>query len=255
MTTIPHLRRLGLLIVAASALLWWLTAHTDVFFADGLRYIAQARAIDQGSWRQGFVRSVDHPIYPMAIAAVHRLLGGNDPRDWQTAAQVAAAISGVLLVIPVYLVSLEVFGPASAWLACFLLYLLPFNGHVLADALSESTFLLFWSWGLWAALRVPAAGRAVLAAARDRAFRAGLPDPAGGTHPAGRASGLAHLAFLVLRRRDAAKKPVVGHRRARGGADSRGGSFHDHEGRDQYQAVDSAGARPGSRRPRDGHRT
>ena len=159
MTTIPHGRRLGLLIVAASALLWWLTAHTDVFFADGLRYIAQARAIDQGSWRQGFVRSVDHPIYPMAIAAVHRLIGGHDPRDWQMAAQVAAAISGVLLVIPVYLISLEVFGPASAWLACFLLYLLPFNGHVLADALSESTFLLFWSLGLWAALRFLRDGR------------------------------------------------------------------------------------------------
>jgi hypothetical protein len=161
MTTIPHVKRLGLLIVAASALLWWLTAHTDVFFADGLRYIAQARAIDQGSWRQGFVRSVDHPIYPMAIAAVHRMLGGDDPRDWQMAAQIAAAIAGVLLVIPVYLISLEVFGAANAWLAVFLLYLLPFNSHVLADALSESTFLLFWSWGVWAALRFLRQGRLV----------------------------------------------------------------------------------------------
>ena len=53
MTTNQHVRRLGLLIVAASVLLWWLTAHTDVFFADGLRYIAQARAIDQGSWARG----------------------------------------------------------------------------------------------------------------------------------------------------------------------------------------------------------
>ena len=153
MTTTQHLRRLGLLMVAVSALLTWLIAHTDVFFADGLRYIAQAKTIDHGSWTQGLVRSVDHPIYPMAIAAVHRLLGGNGPRDWQTAAQVAAAISGVLLVIPIYLVSVEVIGPASAWLACFLIYLLPFTGHVLADTLSESTFLLFWTWGLWSTLR------------------------------------------------------------------------------------------------------
>ena len=116
MTTAQHVRRLGLLIIGAAALLWWLAVHTDVFFADGLRYIAQARAIDHGSWTQGLVRSVDHPIYPMAIAAMHRLLGGDEPRDWQTAAQVAAAISGVLLVIPVYLVSVEVFGPrAPGW--------------------------------------------------------------------------------------------------------------------------------------------
>ena len=110
----------ALLIFAASALLWWLTAHTDVFFADGLRYIAQARAIDQGSWTQGLVRSVDHPIYPMAIAAVHRVLGGDRPRDWQTAAQVAAAISGVLLVIPIYLVSLEDFRARERMVGLFL---------------------------------------------------------------------------------------------------------------------------------------
>lgn len=158
MTTAQHVRRIGLLMVGVSALLTWLIAHTDVFFADGLRYIAQAKTIDHGSWTQGLVRSVDHPIYPMAIAAAHRLLGGDGPQAWQTAAQVAAAISGVLLVIPIYLVSLEVFGPASAWLACFLIYLLPFNSHVLADTLSESTFLLFWTWGLWATLRFLRAG-------------------------------------------------------------------------------------------------
>jgi hypothetical protein len=159
MKPIQHASRIALLIVGASALLLWLTAHTDVFYADGLRYIAQARTIDHGSWKQGLTRSVDHPIYPMMIAGVHRLIGGNDPREWQTAAQIASAISGALLVIPVYLISLEVFGPASAWLACFLIYLLPFNGHVLADALSESTFLLFWSWGLWSALRFLREGR------------------------------------------------------------------------------------------------
>lgn len=87
MTTAQHLRRLGLLIAAAAALLWWLTAHTDVFFADGLRYIAQAKAIDHGPRTTGLVRSVDHPVYPMAIAAMHRLRGGDDPRDWQAAAQ------------------------------------------------------------------------------------------------------------------------------------------------------------------------
>ena len=182
MTAIQHVRRLALLITASFALLSWLTAHTDVFFADGLRYIAQAKAIDQGSWRQGLLRSVDHPIYPMAIAAVHRVLGGNDPRDWQMAAQTAAAISGVLLVIPVYLISLEVFGAASAWLAAFLIYLLPFNGHVLADTLSESTFLLFWSWGLWAALRFLRVGKLLWLFPCDRLFGVGLLDPAGGTH-------------------------------------------------------------------------
>ena len=37
--------------------------------------------------------------------------------------------------------------------ACLLVFSVPVTVHVFADALSESTFLLFWSWGLWAALR------------------------------------------------------------------------------------------------------
>ena len=159
MTTVGHARRIGLLMLAAAALLGWLIAHTDVFFADGLRYIAQARTIEKGAWAQGLIRSVDHPIYPLAIAAVHRLLGGEDPRSWQTAAQIGAATAGTLLVIPVYLISAELFGGATAWLACFLIYLLPFNGHVLADTLSESTFLLFWSWGVWSAIKFLGSGR------------------------------------------------------------------------------------------------
>jgi hypothetical protein len=153
------MKRVALLMFAASTLLGWLVARTDVFFADGLRYINQAKAIDQGAWAQGLVRSVDHPVYPISIAATHRLIGGSAPRDWQTAAQVAAAGAGVLLVIPIYLVSAEVFGASSAWLACCLIYFLPFNGHVLADALSESTFLLFWTWGLWSILRFLRTGR------------------------------------------------------------------------------------------------
>ena len=249
MTTAQHVRRLGLLIVAASALLAWLIAHTDVFFADGLRYIAQAKAIDHGSWTQGLVRSVDHPIYPMAIAAVHRLLGGNDPHDWQTAAQVAAAISGVLLVIPVYLVSLEVFGPSTAWLACFLIYLLPFNGHVLADALSESTFLLFWTWGLWSSLRfLRAGGLCWLPLVIAFSVLAYLTRPEGLILPVALLATLILLS-LFLFRGDASSKTVVGHRHARGGTDSRGGPLHDHEGRNQYQAVDPADPGPGRAAP------
>ena len=42
-----HLVRITLLMTAALALLTWLAAHTEVMFADGLRYIALAQAIDQ----------------------------------------------------------------------------------------------------------------------------------------------------------------------------------------------------------------
>jgi hypothetical protein len=144
---------------AVAVLLTWLVSGTEVIFADGLRYVAQAQRIEHGSWHQAVARSVDHPAYPLAIAAVHRLLGGDGPIGWQFAAQVASLIAGVLLVIPVYLFTLELFGTRTAWLACVLTFLVPQTGHVLADALAEGTFLVFWMTGCWTALRFLRQGR------------------------------------------------------------------------------------------------
>ncbi len=141
-------------MLAAGLLLGWLVKHTEIFYTDGLRYIAQARTIDQGSLAKGLIHSVDHPIYPAAIVIVHRLIGGDQPRDWQMAAQIAAMVSGILVMLPLYLIALELFGASRAWISCLLIYLIPFNGHVLADALSESTFLLFWSIGVWSSLKL-----------------------------------------------------------------------------------------------------
>jgi hypothetical protein len=64
----------------------------------------------------------------------------------------------VLLVIPLYLVALELFGAGAAFLAVALFYAAPRTGHILTDVLSEGTFLLFWTWSLWAVLRFLRAG-------------------------------------------------------------------------------------------------
>lgn len=154
-----HVRRVVLTAAFAGLLLGWLAAHTEILFADGLRYIAQARAIDRGAAVEGLRNAVDHPLYPLAIATVHRLTGGDDPLSWQAAAQVASAIAGVLLVLPLYLVSRELFGDRVALPAVLLFFAVPLTGHVFADTLSESTFLLFWLTGLWAALRFFRSGR------------------------------------------------------------------------------------------------
>lgn len=148
---------IGLMAVAAG-LLVTMMVRTDVMFADGLRYIDQAQRISRGNVSEGLFRSIDHPGYPLSIAAVHLVVRGEDPASWQRAAQAASVLAGVLLVVPLYLVSIELFGPRIAWLCCLLFYLAPIPCRVMADALSESTFLLFWCWGLWAAIRFLRAG-------------------------------------------------------------------------------------------------
>ncbi len=155
MTRTQHGVRIGLLMALVAGLLGWLSSHTEILFADGLRYIAQAQRLESGSWREGLLGAVDHPLYPIAIAASHHYLtkGGDGPDAWQSAAQTASVLSGVFLVIPLYLVCLELFGARAAWVGVCLVYSAPLTSHILADVLSEGTFLLFWTWGLWAALR------------------------------------------------------------------------------------------------------
>lgn len=153
MTFGRHALRIGILMILATGLLGWLTGRTDILFADGLRYIHQAQSIDRGRLIDGLLKAVDHPMYPTAIVAAHRAVGGDRPDLWQAAAQGASMFAGILLVIPLYLVAVELFGDRSAWLGVLLFYLAPVNNHVMADTMSESTFLLFWTFGLWCALR------------------------------------------------------------------------------------------------------
>jgi hypothetical protein len=159
MSLLQHGVRVFLLMAAVAGLLVWLNYHAEVTFADGLRGIQQAEAIDAGAWADGVIRSVDHPLHPIAVAAVHRLIGGQGPVSWQHAAQGASILGAVLLVIPVYLLALEIYGPPTAWLGAILVVANPVMGHVVTNVLSETTFLLFWTWGLWGAVRFLREGR------------------------------------------------------------------------------------------------
>jgi 4-amino-4-deoxy-L-arabinose transferase-like glycosyltransferase len=185
-------------MAAATALLGWLVGHTEILFADGLRYIDQARRIDRGDWSGGVRRAVDHPLYPLAVAAARRAWRlGDGPASWQAAAQRASAVAGVLLAVPLFLAARELFGGSGAWLACALFYLAPVPARVSADALSESTFLLFWGWGVWASLRYLRRGAAGwLAAALGLGALAYLARPEGLLLPAALAATLL-LAPLV----------------------------------------------------------
>lgn len=93
-------------MVGVAGLLLWLSYHSDATFADGLRYIHQAERIEHGAWSEALIKSVDHPLHSMAIAAVHGVIGGTDPVSWQRSAQLVSASAMVLLVIPLYLLAL-----------------------------------------------------------------------------------------------------------------------------------------------------
>jgi hypothetical protein len=159
MTPHKHVIRIGLLMAATAILMAWELRHTEASFADGLRYIRQAEQIDRGAWRDGLIGSIDHPLHPLGIVAAHVVTGGEGPVSWQRAAVAMAFGCVVLMVIPLYLLARDVFGDQAAWLGCLLVMANPLVSSIVANVLSESTFLLFWTWGLWAAVRFFREGR------------------------------------------------------------------------------------------------
>ncbi len=159
MTTLQHTARMALLMAGAAALLGWELRHTEATFADGLRYLHRAERIERGDWTDGVLKGIDHPLHPLGIVVAHRILGGVGPASWQRAALALCFLCAVLLVIPTYLLALELFGQQAAWLACVLVLLNPIIGYIVVNILSESTFLLVWTFGLWAGVRFLREGR------------------------------------------------------------------------------------------------
>src|SRR4029077_20577034 len=166
-STSKRVVRIGLLMAAATAYLFWINHHAEVTFADGLRYIREAQQIDRGDLTGGLLRAVDHPVHPLAIVAAHRSLidrtgpyHGQGPYDRQTAAQAAAARALVLAVVPIYLLARDLFDDdTTALLGTALVLVNPIIADIAVNVLSETTFLLFWTWGLWASVRFLREGR------------------------------------------------------------------------------------------------
>ncbi|MGO9598550.1 MAG: glycosyltransferase family 39 protein [Isosphaeraceae bacterium] len=161
LTLLEHAIRIGLVMAAAVALLASGLRHTEASLGDGLRYVRQAEEIERGAWREGMVGSIDHPLHPLAIVAAHRVVGDFGPVAWQRAAVALAFGCIVLLAVPSYLLSRELFGDRTAWLASSMVVTHRLCSVIVANALCESTFLLLWMWGLWAAVRFLREGRFV----------------------------------------------------------------------------------------------
>ncbi len=144
---------LGLVLLQAS-LLCWRAGRAEVINADGLRYVAQARAMASGHWDRGLRIAVDQPAYPASIAVVHRLLRLDEtPEAWHRAAQSASVLAGIALIIPLFGMARTILGRGPSMLGCLLVIGSPFASVVMADSLSEPTFLLGWLCGLYAASR------------------------------------------------------------------------------------------------------
>lgn len=157
LTPRSDLLALLLLLTLSITVKAWLISRACTIATDGYRFIRTAQQLEAGAY-WGVVREThQHPVYPAWISLVSKVLqrsGWNsEPRCWQLSAQLASAICGVLLVLPMYGLGRRIFNRAVGFWGAALFCVLPVPARVAADGLSDFTFLFFVFLSFWLMLR------------------------------------------------------------------------------------------------------
>jgi hypothetical protein len=144
---------LTLLVLLTGSLRAWQLTHTEVAARDSIGFIRQAWQLSEQPFAAVVRTGEQHPGYPMIIVAVswpvRQFVGGPDAATMQLSAQLTSAIASVLLVFPMFFLGKLLFSRSVGFWAALLFQVLPTSSRVMADGLSEATFLLFAATGLW----------------------------------------------------------------------------------------------------------
>ena len=155
--------RLFLLSVfVAAAVRLYLLSQYYCISSDGIHYIAAARHFYEGDFSGG-LGSVYPPAYPTLTALTYSLVG-----DWELSGQIISLICGVLLLFPLYLLSIELYGRKVAVIACFLAAISPYLARYAVHVRTESPFFFLSMVALLLFYR------GILAASAPRIFYGGL---------------------------------------------------------------------------------
>ncbi len=113
--------------------------------SDSVTYLHLARNLfsGRGFTEFGLPHTIHHPFYPVVIGLLNYLTG-----DLVRAGLLASALSGVLLVIPVYLMAAGMFGRRTGFLAGLATALFPVLVYGSTECFSESLYTLLLISGI-----------------------------------------------------------------------------------------------------------
>jgi 4-amino-4-deoxy-L-arabinose transferase-like glycosyltransferase len=114
---------------------------------DGVIYITAAQKLAGGAFKEA-LSIYGMPLYPLLIALTHYVIP-----NWIAAARVISIISSVLTIIPLYLLTKEIFYRQAALWACAAFALLPLSNHWSVGVLRDPLFLFFLAWSTYFANR------------------------------------------------------------------------------------------------------
>jgi hypothetical protein len=154
----------GALVGLACTVQAWMIGRAVVPAQDSIRYLIVAQAIARDGLLTTLGKQPEQPLFPALICLTHAMLqsvGMTDDIHWASSLQIAAALSLVVAVVPVYLLFRRLVGPRAALCGGVLFCLAGEIARLGADGLADSTHLLFFFLALWAAAEYFTSGRIV----------------------------------------------------------------------------------------------
>lgn len=114
---------------------------------DGLLYISAAQQFASGNFKEGLAL-YPMPLYPFLITIVHFLIS-----DWVLAARFISLSFLVLSIVPLYLISKDLFNNRVAFWGCFAFALSPLPTSWVAYVIREPAFIFLLAWAGYFAQR------------------------------------------------------------------------------------------------------
>jgi hypothetical protein len=118
-------------------------------FSDGPRFLGMAHAFEAGRW-QVALNDAYHPLYPLLVALLHRILPlGDSSGGWEAAAGMVSVASGVAVVALGFGFLRDAFGAGAAWVGAFLLAVQTRSVDFTSDIQSDGLYLALFVAGIW----------------------------------------------------------------------------------------------------------
>jgi hypothetical protein len=165
MSSKMHGKRIIGLLVLAALVQTCAVMRNPVPAQDAIGFIHFARQLDYHSLADTLRSNSLHPLFPILVWGQQSLvtwLFGSHPDWWVRSAQIVAAVASILVVIPMYLIGTRLGTAGRATAAAALFSTLPLVTRLGADALGDSTYLLFMFGALWACVEYLRCRRVVL---------------------------------------------------------------------------------------------
>ena len=144
------------LLLLATLLHGWLIARTEALARDGTGFIHYALELEKHPWREVIAHAHQHPFYPLTVLVLSwpmRYFLGTTCETMRLSAQLAAALPGILLVVPMFFLGRALFDRRVGFWAAVLFQCLPVTARITADTLSDALCLFLAATALWLGIR------------------------------------------------------------------------------------------------------